>query len=165
MTMASNDYNHHPLPAPPSQGQQEQEYSYSSYDQSTLPQPPLASQQYQSRPQQPLHPQKKQSSYQQQQQQQQQQQPSSQKPERQRPRSRGFSFRSDKSQKTEKSAQGSGHVYKVSSGGLQESHEEKEANRLNSKADPTMAMQEAEPCKRDRIQVADRPDEYTLTVT
>lgn len=54
----------------------------------------------------------------------------------QRPRkSRTFSFRSDKSQ-------GSGN-HKID---LHETSAEKEAKRLHSKADPTLAMNEAEPC-------------------
>ncbi|KAK6083761.1 hypothetical protein SCUP234_03620 [Seiridium cupressi] len=144
--MASQDYNHHPLPAPPSQGQQEQQYSYSSYDQSALPQSSTttATQQYQPRQQQPPYSQQKQSSYSQSSYPQQQQQ-QSQKTERQRPRSRGFSFRSDKSQKTDKSGHTGGHAHKLSGAGLQETHAEKAANRLNTKADPTLAMQEAEP--------------------
>ncbi|KAL2144148.1 hypothetical protein VTI28DRAFT_9523 [Corynascus sepedonium] len=53
-----------------------------------------------------------------------------------RPRkSRAFSFRSDKSH-------GSGSNHKVD---LHETPAEKEAKRLHSKADPTLAMQEAEP--------------------
>lgn len=57
----------------------------------------------------------------------------------QRPRkSRTFSFRSDKSQ-------GSGANHKID---LHETSAEKEAKRLHSKADPTLAMQEAEPCKQ-----------------
>lgn len=53
-----------------------------------------------------------------------------------RPRkSRTFSFRSDKSH-------GSGNHHKID---LHETSAEKEAKRLHSKADPTLAMQEAEP--------------------
>ncbi|KAH8198622.1 hypothetical protein TruAng_007212 [Truncatella angustata] len=126
--MASHEYTRHPLPAPPSQ---EQQYTHISYDQSPLPQRPQAAQQYQPRQQQSSYSQQEQS-----------QQP--QKPERQRPRSRGFSFRSDKSHKTEKS-EGKGHAYKISSGALHETHAEKEQNRLATKADPTLAMNELEP--------------------
>lgn len=54
---------------------------------------------------------------------------------RPRPRSRGFSLQSDKSQKSDGKKE---H--------LVESHNEKERQRLHSKADPTMAMNEAEPC-------------------
>jgi hypothetical protein len=57
-----------------------------------------------------------------------------QKPTQSR-KSRSFSFRSDKSH-------GSGNR-KID---LHETHAEKEAKRLHSKADPTLAMQEAEPC-------------------
>ncbi|KAI3400286.1 hypothetical protein diail_3667 [Diaporthe ilicicola] len=53
---------------------------------------------------------------------------------RPRPRSRGFSLQSDKSQKSDGKKE---H--------LVESHTEKERQRLHSKADPTMAMNEAEP--------------------
>lgn len=52
-----------------------------------------------------------------------------------RHRKRAFSFRSDKSR-------GSGSNHKVD---LHETSAEKEAKRLHSKADPTFAMQEAEP--------------------
>lgn len=54
--------------------------------------------------------------------------------QKQRPKSRSFSFRSDKSSSS----------HKVS---YHETPEEKEAKRLHSKADPTLAMNEAEPCK------------------
>ncbi|KAF7537439.1 hypothetical protein G7054_g3724 [Neopestalotiopsis clavispora] len=137
--MASHDYNRHPLPAPPSQSQYDQQHSYpSSYNnQSSLPQQSTSQQQYQSRQQQ-------------QQLSNAQSKPAAsayppvsqqQKSER-RPRSRGFSFRSDKSQKNESAT---GHSRKLSGGALHETHAEKEAKRLNTKADPTMAMQEAEP--------------------
>ncbi|KAI2464479.1 hypothetical protein F4781DRAFT_436389 [Annulohypoxylon bovei var. microspora] len=115
--MASTSYNPHPLPAPPQQGQHYNE----SY------QPPV-----------PPH-----QTYLQQQRQQRQQQapqsqvPESQKPERVRPKSRAFSFRSDKSQK---SANNSHH--KVD---LHETSKEKEANRLHGKTDPTFALTESEP--------------------
>ncbi|KAK6216253.1 Glucose-6-phosphate 1-dehydrogenase [Pestalotiopsis sp. IQ-011] len=145
--MASHDYNRHPLPAPPSQSQQDQQqYSYpSSYNNNNNNQQPSTSQQYQSRPQQssrqpPTHPPVT-------------QQPQ-QRPER-RPRSRGFSFRSDKS----KPDQASGHARKLSGGALHETHAEKEAKRLNTKADPTLAMQEAEPSAvaRDAINWEEKP--------
>ncbi|KAI0137062.1 hypothetical protein BJ170DRAFT_677920 [Xylariales sp. AK1849] len=139
--MASQDYNRQPLPAPPPHGHQQQ-YSYSSYDESPLPPPPPAAQQYQPRQQQAQLSQ--QQSYPENAQYQSQQQQQQQNPERNRPRSRGFSFRSDKSQKTEKSNPGSG-VYKVPSAGLHETSAEKQSKRLHSKADPTLAMQEAEP--------------------
>ncbi|KAK7734896.1 hypothetical protein SLS63_004317 [Diaporthe eres] len=52
--------------------------------------------------------------------------------------SRGFSLQSDKSQKSDSKKE---H--------LVESHNEKERQRLHSKADPTMAMNEAEPSDPD----------------
>lgn len=56
-------------------------------------------------------------------------------------KSRTFSFQSQKSQKSHKSHKSSGskdnHLY--------ETHEEKEARRLHSKADPSLAISEAEP--------------------
>lgn len=56
----------------------------------------------------------------------------------QRPRSKSsFSFRSDRSHKS------SGSVTKID---LTETHQEKQSRRLTSKADPTLAMNEAEPC-------------------
>src|SRR5438034_235751 len=55
--------------------------------------------------------------------------------QRPRSKSRSFSFRSDKSAK-------SGGNRPVN---LQETSAEKEAHRLHSKADPTLAMNEAEP--------------------
>ncbi len=62
----------------------------------------------------------------------------------QRPRkSRTFSFRSDKSQ-------GSSGNHKID---LHETSAEKEAKRLHSKADPTLAMQEAEPCKQRAFRI------------
>lgn len=53
-------------------------------------------------------------------------------------RSRGFSFRSEKSHKSSDSAA------KVV---WSETHQEKESKRLHSKADPSLAMNEAEPCR------------------
>jgi hypothetical protein len=131
--MASPNYNHHPLPSAPSYGQEEEQYTPYD-DRSPLPQPPAH--QYQSRPQQQLPPQPRQ-----QQSQQKQQQPPP-KTER-RPRSRGFSFRSDKSHKSHKSVPSAG-AYKVTG---QETSAEKESNRLHGKADPSLAMQELEPCE------------------
>ncbi len=58
-----------------------------------------------------------------------------------RPRSRAFSFRSDKSQKSAGSQPNKGGIVDGN-----ETHAEKESRRLHSKADPTMAMNEAEPC-------------------
>jgi hypothetical protein len=63
-----------------------------------------------------------------------QQQPHQQ--HQQRPSSRRFSFLSDKSRKNSASN-------KID---LHETHAEKETRRLHSKADPTLAMNEAEPC-------------------
>jgi hypothetical protein len=58
--------------------------------------------------------------------------------QQQRPRAKsGFSFHSHKSS-------GSADNGKLK---LTESHGEKEANRLHGKADPSMALSEAEPCK------------------
>src|SRR5450432_2484082 len=98
-----------------------------------LPPPPLGQQpQYQSQYQQ--------QQYQQQQYRQQQYQQKEQKPEgRQRSKS-SFSLRSDRSHKS------SGSVTKVD---LNESAKEKSARRLSltTKADPRLAMQEAEPCE------------------
>ncbi|KAJ9157470.1 hypothetical protein NKR23_g556 [Pleurostoma richardsiae] len=106
--------NNHPLPVPPGQTQEQ-------YYPAVQPAPPQ--QLYQ------------QSTHQLQQQQQQQlYQPTSQ--QRHRPRSRGFSFQSNKSQG---SSAGSNKER------LHETHGEKEAKRLHSKADPTLAMNEAEP--------------------
>ena len=73
---------------------------------------------------------------------QQSQQPPLQAPRREsqasRPKSRSFSFRSDRSQKSAAPAS-----QKLEP----ETHDEKEAKRLHTKADPTMAMFEAEPCR------------------
>ena len=60
-------------------------------------------------------------------------------PGQHRPRAQStFSFRSNHSHHSS----GSGH--KIS---LTETHEEKESRRLHTKADPTMAITEAEPCE------------------
>lgn len=112
--MAAQD--RHPLPAPPGQ---QQTFSPPQY--------------YNSAQQQQQQQQFQQPQYQQQPQQYQQGPPPVQKP---RPRSRGFSFKSEKSHKS------SGSKDKVH---LVETHTEKEAKRLHSKADPTLAMNEAEP--------------------
>lgn len=61
-----------------------------------------------------------------------------QKPAERPRKSRTFSFRSDKSR-------GSGSNHKID---LHETSAEKESKRLHSKADPTLAMQEAEPCEQ-----------------
>ncbi|KAI1774122.1 hypothetical protein F4818DRAFT_93846 [Hypoxylon cercidicola] len=116
--MASPNYNPHPLPAPSQQGQ----YYTESH------QPPVPPhRQYQ----QPPPPQKQQPR--------QQPVPFPQTPEVQRPerKSRAFSFRSDKSQKSANS-----HPHKVD---LHETSAEKESRRPHGKADPTLALTEYEP--------------------
>ncbi|KAJ2997691.1 hypothetical protein NUW58_g577 [Xylaria curta] len=140
---SSTSYNQHPLPAPPLQ----QDQYYTPYEQQQ--QLPSATQDYQYQPrnhtslqsQNQQHPQ-----YRQQQRQEQQQRPpppkaSDLKPQQQqpriRPKSRAFSFRSDKSQKS-----ANGPAHKVD---LTETSAEKEAKRLHSKADPRMALNEREP--------------------
>ncbi|KAI1488834.1 hypothetical protein F5X96DRAFT_50338 [Biscogniauxia mediterranea] len=70
--------------------------------------------------------------------------PHSQKQERTRPRSRGFSFRSDKSQKSA----GDSHAHKAD---LHETSAEKEAKRLHGKADPRMALSEIEPAMQAQV--------------
>lgn len=62
------------------------------------------------------------------------QQPQQQSSQHRQTKSRSFSFRSDKSHKSS----GSKDVH--------ETHNEKESRRLHSKADPSLAMNEAEPC-------------------
>jgi hypothetical protein len=75
-----------------------------------------------------------------QQQYQQYQEQQQQRPDQQRPRAKsGFSFRSNHSHKSSGS---SGH--KID---LHETHEEKQSRRLTTKADPSMAITEAEPCE------------------
>ena len=62
-----------------------------------------------------------------------------QRPVQQRERAKSsFSFRSHHSQKS------SGSGNKID---LHETHEEKDSKRLHSKADPSMALAEAEPCE------------------
>lgn len=68
----------------------------------------------------------------------------SREPERARPKSRGFSFHSNKSSKAEKKDIGSS-ARRVTTTNLHETSAEKESKRLHTKADPTVAMQEAEP--------------------
>ncbi|KAI1311407.1 hypothetical protein F5Y03DRAFT_306296 [Xylaria venustula] len=152
---SSNNYNPHPLPAPPPP----QDQYYTPYQQQQ--QQPLAGQDYQPQNNYPPH----QTQYQQhphirqQQQQAQQQQPPPQRAadpnlqqqqSRARPRSRAFSFRSDKSQ-SQKSA--NGPVHKAN---LTETSAEKEAHRLHGKADPRMALNEREPAMEAQT-VSDRP--------
>ncbi|KAK6948228.1 hypothetical protein Daesc_009992 [Daldinia eschscholtzii] len=127
--MASTSYSHHPLPTPPQQGQ----YRDESYQQQAPVPPHYYYQQQQ----------------QQQQQRQQQRQQSAvpaqssepQRPERVRPKSRAFSFRSEKSHKSSNS-----HT----KNNLHETSAEKEARRLHGKTDPTLAMTELEPADPDR---------------
>ncbi|KAH8177601.1 Protein of unknown function DUF2406 [Sarocladium implicatum] len=127
-------YHQHPLPQPPYQ------QPYSRPDQGYQQQE--QQQEQQSPAQQYYHP-----AISSQQQQQQQQQPQAQgqhtqpalpRPTHQRSshsKSRTFSFQS---QKSHKSSGSKDHTY-------HETHEEKEAKRLHSKADPSLAISEAEP--------------------
>ncbi|KAI0427383.1 hypothetical protein F5Y09DRAFT_350506 [Xylaria sp. FL1042] len=150
--MASSiNYGHHPLPAPPPQDQY-----YTPYQQQQQ-QPPPAGQDYQSPNYPPQQTQYQHSQSRQQQQQTQQQRPPplkaadpnpQQQQPRVRPRSRAFSFRSDKSQK---SANGPAHK-----ANLTETSAEKEAHRLHSKADPRMALNEREPAMEAQT-ASDRP--------
>lgn len=120
--MASQAYNQQQgLPATPGQSSQPQ---YGTYNQSSPPrsagtdqQPPYnRRRQSQQAPQQSSHT----------------AEPSQYKNQKStRPKSRAFSFHSDKSHKTD----------------LHETSAEKESKRLHTKADPTLAMQEMEPCK------------------
>ncbi|KAJ3579587.1 hypothetical protein NPX13_g979 [Xylaria arbuscula] len=143
---SSANYNHHPLPAPPPQ----QDQYYAPYEQQ---QQAPADEDYQYPPQnyQPQQPQ-----YQQQQLPQQQrplppraESSSQQQPSRSRPRSRAFSFRSDKSQKS-----ANAQAHKVN---LTETSAEKEAHRLHGKADPRMALNEREPAMEAQTVSSDRP--------
>ncbi|KAI1131737.1 hypothetical protein F5Y10DRAFT_44499 [Nemania abortiva] len=151
---SSANYNHHPLPAPPVQ----QDQYYTPYQQQ-----PAAAQDYQQQPrnQLPQQNQYQQRPYYQQQQQLEQQQPQQRpppprapdpKPQQQqsrvRPKSRAFSFRSDKSQKS-----ANGPTHKVD---LTETSAEKEAKRLHSKADPRMALNEREPAMEAQT-ISERP--------
>ncbi|KAK0617919.1 hypothetical protein B0T17DRAFT_495399 [Bombardia bombarda] len=119
--MATANPTNYPPPAPPHSFQSAQQLPY---------QPQYQAQQYQS-------PQGYQSFPQQQQQQQQQATPAQQRPapQTQTRKSRSISFRSDKSH-------GSNGNNKLD---LHETSKEKEAKRIHSKADPTLAMNEAEP--------------------
>ncbi|GAP83363.1 putative DUF2406 domain protein [Rosellinia necatrix] len=151
---SSTSYSRHPLPAPPQQDQ-----SYTTYQ----PQPPAAQDyQYQPRnqPQQQTqlqqHPQHRQQQQWEQQREQQQRPPPvkvpdikpQQQQQRVRPKSRAFSFRSDKSQKS-----ANGPTHKIN---LTETSAEKEAKRLHSKADPRMALNEREPAMEAQT-VSERP--------
>ena len=111
-----------PFPSLPQQQQQQQQqqqlqYNHPQLQQRYPPPPPQQQQQVQSYQQLP------------------EKQQAQARPTTERTRSRAFSFRSDKSQKSA----GSHHQQ------LTETHAEKEAKRLHSKADPTLAMNEAEP--------------------
>jgi hypothetical protein len=91
-----------------------------------------------------------------QQQQQYQQYQQQERPGQQRPRAKsGFSFRSNHSRKSSGS---SGH--KID---LHETHEEKQSRRLTTKADPSMAITEAEPCESN-WRIASTPH-YGLRLT
>lgn len=122
-------YNSHPLPTPPGGlGQSQQSYTQNPPPQQRYPQ------QYQQQQQQQQQPSQQQHQYQPQNRPDQQQ--------KQRPRSRGFSFRSDKSHKSHKSSGSKDHHHKID---LHETTAEKESRRLHTKADPSVAMNEAEP--------------------
>ena len=112
--MSAPNYNSHPLPATPPQQRQGQQYGQ---------QPSTSSSSYQ-RPA-PLPHQNTSTSAQSQ---------ISRK-------SRGFSFKSEKSHKSQKSTDSGHHHHRK----LSETSAEKEARRLHSKADPTLAISEAEP--------------------
>ncbi|KAI1100499.1 hypothetical protein F4804DRAFT_348523 [Jackrogersella minutella] len=120
--MASPSYSQHPLPAPPQQGQY---YNSNESFQPPIPQSQNYIQQQRQQRQQTAPPPLSQP-------------PEAHKLERVRPKSRAFSFRSDKSQK---SANNSAH-YKVD---LHETAAEKEAKRPHGKTDPTLALTESEP--------------------
>jgi hypothetical protein len=66
-----------------------------------------------------------------------------QKPAEKPRKPRAFSFNSAKSR-------GSGSNHKID---LHETSAEKNAKRLHSKADPTLAMQEAEPCEQQTVEL------------
>ncbi|KAK0667204.1 hypothetical protein QBC41DRAFT_141518 [Cercophora samala] len=123
-TATSQNRNLPPAPAyqypqaPPQQQQQQQQYP--QYQQS-YQQPYQQPQQHPSQQQQQLH-------------------STQQRPANPTRKSRSFSLRSDKSQ-------GSSNHQKAEKVDLHETSAEKEAKRLHSKADPTLAMQEAEPAQ------------------
>ncbi|KAI0160265.1 hypothetical protein GGR57DRAFT_414075 [Xylariaceae sp. FL1272] len=145
---SSANYNHHPLPAPPPeqedyehyghQQQPAQQYGYQPEYQPPQPhyQQHASYQDHQQPEYEPLPPPL-------------QKPPPAQQPQRTRPKSRAFSFRSDKSQK---SANGPSHH----KNNLHETSAEKEAKRLHSKADPRMAMTEREPAMEAQT-VSERP--------
>jgi len=122
MAAPTEQYHHQPLPSPP----QDAYHQPVSYHQ---PQPPYQNQQQYLR-------QQKQEQQPQQQQYQQQNNSRHQQATNAPPNvkhSRTFSFHSEKSHKS------------AGSKDLQETHAEKESRRLHTKADPTLAMSEAEP--------------------
>jgi hypothetical protein len=143
----------HPLPSAPHQAQYQQDQHYQQdqsqdkvhYQDEYQSQP--AQSQSQSQYQQP------QQSQQQQRQEQQyypptsQQQRPPQRPHHTSNKSRTFSFHSHKSS---------------GSKDLTETSAEKEAKRLHSKADPTLAINEAEPCAYS-LRISWKTDEYTNT--
>lgn len=123
---------HHPLPALPPQHQQPNHHYHQqapdSYDNEQSQFPPYQQQYDQPQPVQPPPNAQAQS----------QSHAQNQPPHRRsKSRPRTFSFQSNKSHKS------SGSHPKID---LHETPEEKEAKRLHSKADPTVAMSEAEPC-------------------
>ncbi|KAI1333231.1 hypothetical protein F5Y16DRAFT_414972 [Xylariaceae sp. FL0255] len=126
---SSSNYNHHPLPTPPVDD------NYTSYGGQPQPSYQQHQPQYAGRQQEPPASQ-------------QAPQQSQQQSQRVRPKSRAFSFRSDKSQKS-----ANGPPHKVD---LHETSAEKEAKRLHSKADPRMALNEREPAMEAQT-VSERP--------
>ncbi|CAK7214755.1 hypothetical protein SBRCBS47491_002258 [Sporothrix bragantina] len=118
MMATYNNNNAHPLPSAPVGGAsmlppQPQPVQYAQHHQQSQQQQP---QQYQQTPQ----------------------QMSRRESQASRPKSRSFSFRSDRSHSQKGAVMASQKLEP-------ETHAEKEAKRLHSKADPTMAMVEAEP--------------------
>jgi hypothetical protein len=166
MADQSNPYHHHPLPSAPNEHQQSYPQQYQGqpqqeqYDQQQQPQaqyyqPPASQQQYQ----QDSRPQASQQYQQGQPQAQQYPQPVRPQPTHQQShsKSRTLSFQSQKSHKSHKS---SGSKEKVV---LHETHAEKEARRLHSKADPSLAISEDEPCKCN-IKLRQRVVRLTLSI-
>jgi len=135
--MATSQYQysqHHPLPSVPAQHDNSQQ----SYGYQQGP-----SQQYQYQQEEQQYAPRTQPQYQQTQQTQQSHYPQIPRPGQGQPdpdlrrtKTRGYSFHSDKSHRSSNSA---------GKNNLHETHAEKESKRLHSKADPTLAMNEAEP--------------------
>ncbi|OBR15302.1 hypothetical protein CH63R_00482 [Colletotrichum higginsianum IMI 349063] len=117
---------HHPLPALPPQHQQPNQQFYHDGAANSYNEPSTRFPSYQQPYDQPPR----------QQTQTQQIPPIQKQPQSPHRRPRTFSFQSNRSHKS------SGSHHKID---LHESHQEKEAKRLHSKADPTVAMSEAEP--------------------